>query len=219
MRLDKYLKVSRIIKRRTIANEVCDAGRLKAILNEYADSRLRLIEVSKYHLKDLPHIMETIQDRGMKFILFIDDLSFESDETSYRELKSILEGGIEAKPHNVVIYATSNRRHLIKEYFSERSSGDEVGSQDTMQEKLSLSDRFGITVTFSLPDKETYLQIVEGLVKQRNLPIDPDRLRADALKWEMQYNGRSPRTARQFVDHLEGELRTSACSEPHPLHL
>lgn len=180
---------------------------VKAILNEYAKCRLRLVELSKYNLNDLPEIMEILQDRGLKFIIFIDDLSFESDETSYRELKSVLEGGIEAKPQNAVIYATSNRRHLIKEYFSERSAGDEIGSQDTMQEKLSLSDRFGITVTFSLPDKETYLQIVEGLAKQRCLEIEADKLRDHALKWEMLYNGRSPRTARQFVDHLEGQLK------------
>jgi predicted AAA+ superfamily ATPase len=180
---------------------------VKAILNEYAQRKLRLVEVSKYNLNDLPTIMEMLQNRGVKFIIFIDDLSFESDETSYRELKSILEGGIEAKPQNVVIYATSNRRHLVKEYFSERSTGDEIGSQDTMQEKLSLSDRFGITVTFSLPDKETYLQIVEGLARQRCLEIEGDKLRADALKWEMLYNGRSPRTARQFIDHLEGQLK------------
>lgn len=180
---------------------------VKAILNEYANSRLRLIEVSKYHLKNLPNILEVIQDRGLKFIIFIDDLSFESDETSYRELKSVLEGGIEAKPQNVVIYATSNRRHLIKEYFSERSLNDEVSSQDTMQEKLSLSDRFGITVTFSMPDKKTYLQIVEGIAKQRGINFDSDQMKAEAVKWEMLYNGRSPRTARQFVDHLEGELK------------
>ncbi|HHY81614.1 MAG TPA: ATP-binding protein [Clostridiales bacterium] len=180
---------------------------VKAILNEYADYRLRLIEVSKYHLISLPQIMETLQKRGLRFILFIDDLSFESDESSYRELKSILEGGIEVKPENVVIYATSNRRHLIKEYFSERSVTDEVSSRDTMQEKLSLSDRFGITVTFSLPDKETYLQIVEGLAKKRGLDIDTAVLRAEALKWEMRYNGRSPRTASQFINYLEGELK------------
>ncbi|MGI6537642.1 MAG: ATP-binding protein [Caldicoprobacterales bacterium] len=180
---------------------------VKAILNEYASCRLRLVEVSKYHLNNLPKIMEVLQKRGLNFILFIDDLSFESDETSYRELKSVLEGGIEAKPRNVVIYATSNRRHLIKEYFSERSLSDEVSSQDTMQEKLSLSDRFGITVTFSLPDKETYLKIVEGLARQRRLNIDPDELKAEAVKWEMFYNGRSPRTARQFIDHMEGKLK------------
>jgi len=180
---------------------------VKAILNEYADNRLRLIEVSKYHLKSLPQIMQILQKRGLRFIVFIDDLSFESDETSYRELKSILEGGVEARPENVVIYATSNRRHLIKEYFSERSSGDEVSNRDTMQEKLSLSDRFGITITFSLPDKETYLQIVEGLARQRCLDIDSDTLRSEALKWEIRYNGRSPRTARQFIDYMEGELK------------
>jgi predicted AAA+ superfamily ATPase len=180
---------------------------VKAILNEFAHLRLSLVEVSKYHLNSLPQVMEHLQNRGRYFILFIDDLSFEDDESSYRELKSILEGGIEAKPQNVVIYATSNRRHLIKEYFSERSLSDEVSSQDTMQEKLSLSDRFGITVTFTLPDKETYLRIVEGLAGQRGLDIDPDELKAEAIKWEMLYNGRSPRTARQFIDHMEGKLK------------
>jgi predicted AAA+ superfamily ATPase len=180
---------------------------VKALLNEYGDKKLRLIEVSKYHLNDLPQIMDMLQNRGMKYIIFVDDLSFEGDETSYRELKSILEGGIEVRPQNVLIYATSNRRHLIKEYFSERSSRDEIGSQDTLQEKLSLSDRFGITITFSSPDQEKYLLIVEGLAKQRNIDIDIHHLKREALIWEMRHNGRSPRTARQFIDHLEGQLK------------
>ncbi|MDK2799435.1 MAG: uncharacterized protein PWP27_811 [Clostridiales bacterium] len=180
---------------------------VKALLNEYASKGLRLIEVSKYHLNDLPEILELLQNRGLKFIIFVDDLSFESDEIQYRELKSVLEGGIEVRPPNVLVYATSNRRHLIKEYFSERSTDDEVGSQDTLQEKLSLADRFGITITFTTPDQEKYLEIVEGLAKQRNLEIDKDELRSSALKWEMWHNGRSPRTAKQFIDHLEGKLK------------
>ncbi|MBZ4646127.1 MAG: AAA+-like ATPase [Clostridia bacterium] len=180
---------------------------VKALLNEYSSKGLRLIEVSKYHLNDLPEILEILQNRGLKFIIFVDDLSFESDESQYRELKSILEGGIEIRPQNVLIYATSNRRHLIKEYFSERSTSDEISSQDTLQEKLSLADRFGITVTFISPDQERYLKIVEELARQRNLEIDKDVLRNSALKWEIKHNGRTPRTARQFIDHLEGQLK------------
>ncbi|NLY42725.1 MAG: ATP-binding protein [Clostridiaceae bacterium] len=180
---------------------------VKALLNEYKSRGLRLIEVSKDHLSDLPAILNLIRNRGLKFIIFVDDLSFDGDETQYRELKSILEGSIEARPGNVLIYATSNRRHLIKEYFSERSSDDEIGSQDTLQEKLSLSDRFGITVTFLAPDQEKYLHIVEELARQRNLNIDTTTLRSMALQWEMQHNGRTPRTAKQFIDHLEGKMK------------
>ncbi|NMA65889.1 MAG: ATP-binding protein [Clostridiaceae bacterium] len=180
---------------------------VKAILNEYESRGLRLIEVSKKDLNDLPTILELLRNRGLKFIIFIDDLSFESDETQYRELKSILEGSVEARPSNVLIYATSNRRHLIKEYFYERSTSDEIGSQDTLQEKLSLSDRFGISVTFLSPDQEKYLYIVEQLAKQRNLEIDSSKLKNMALQWEMWHNGRTPRAAKQFIDHLEGKIK------------
>ncbi len=180
---------------------------VKALLNEYAPKGLRLIELSKHHLADLPEILALLQNRGLRFIIFVDDLAFESDGTQYTALKSILEGGVEAKPSNVLIYATSNRRHLIKEYFSERSHDDEVSSQDTMQEKLSLADRFGITITFTSPDQEKYLRIVEGLAKQRKLNIDTNQLRQKALKWEMWHNGRSPRTAKQFINHLEGQRK------------
>ncbi len=180
---------------------------VKAILNKYASQGLRLIEVSKHNLSDLPDILKILEGRGLKFIIFVDDLSFESDETNYRELKSILEGGIEVKPSNVLIYATSNRRHLIKEYFSDRSAGDEIGGFDTMQEKLSLADRFGIAVTFISPDQEKYLQIVEGIAKQRGIDIDFDILKKEALKWEILHSGRSPRTARQFIDNLEGSIK------------
>ena len=184
---------------------------VKAVLNEYHDRGLRLVEVPKIHLVDFPEIIGLLRDRKQKFIIFVDDLVFEDNEENYTALKAALEGGIEAKPVNVLIYATSNRRHLIKERFSDRSglmSGnydDEVRSADTLQEKLSLSDRFGITVVFSSPDKQKYLQIVEGLADKRGIKYDREQLHREALKWELWYNGRSPRTARQFIDWLEGQ--------------
>lgn len=179
---------------------------VKAIANEYAGRGLRLIELHKQDLPTLPRLLELLAGRGLKFLLFVDDLSFESGESGFRELKSVLEGGVEARPANVLLYATSNRRHLIKELFSERESDDEVRRRDTMEEKLSLADRFGITVTFSTPDQETYLAIVEGLAAARGLPLETHALREQALRWALWHNGRSPRSARQFVDQLEGEL-------------
>lgn len=183
---------------------------IKALANEYFNKGLRIIEVPKNSLTDFPKIIMQIKDRRQKFIIFIDDLAFEDDEESYTTLKAVLEGGLRSRPANVVIYATSNRRHLIKEKFSDRAglksgnSEDEIRSQDTIQEKLSLADRFGITIVFSSPDKQKYLDIVEGLATKRGICYDKDKLHREALKWEMWYNGRSPRTARQFVDWLEG---------------
>lgn len=186
---------------------------VKGLLNEYHQQGLRLIEVPKSSLVDFPRITALLRKKKQKFIIFVDDLAFEDNEESYTALKAVLEGGVESKPDNVLIYATSNRRHLVKEKFSDRAglhSGnteDEIRASDSIQEKLSLADRFGITVVFSSPDKKRYLQIVEGLVAQRGLSIDKEKLHREALKWELWYNGRSPRTARQFVDWLEGELR------------
>jgi predicted AAA+ superfamily ATPase len=185
---------------------------VKALVNEYHARGLRMIEVPKRQLGDFPYIIRQLVGRNLKFILFIDDLAFEDNEENYTALKAALEGGLESKPDNVLIYATSNRKHLIKERFSDRSglsSGnidDEVRAADTMQEKLSLSDRFGMTVVFSSPDKRRYLEIAEGLVKKRGLNVDSDYIGREAMKWELRYNGRSPRTARQFVDWLEGHL-------------
>lgn len=184
---------------------------VKAILNEYYNQGLRLIEVSKTHLIDFPEIITHLKNHKQKFILFVDDLSFTDNEENYNSLKAVLEGGIESKPSNVIIYATSNRRHLVKEKFSDRlglqsgNTDDEIRSADTMQEKLSLSDRFGITVVFSSPNKDKYLEIVEGIAVKRGLVFDKETLKKEALKWELWYNGRSPRTARQFIDWLEGE--------------
>ncbi|MDP4092561.1 MAG: ATP-binding protein [Bacillota bacterium] len=184
---------------------------VKAILNEYSNAGLRLIELPKKHLSDFAAVLNLLRNRKFRFIIFVDDLAFEDNEEEYTALKAILEGGVESKPENVVIYATSNRRHLVKEKFSDRSglssgsADDEVRSADTLQEKLSLSDRFGITAVFSSPDKEHYLKIVEGIIEKRGLKVDSEYLKKEALKWELWYNGRSPRTARQFVDWLEGK--------------
>ena len=184
---------------------------VKALLNEYGYRGLRIIELPKAYLEDLSYVLRAIRDRQQKFIIFIDDLAFGDSEEEYTALKAVLEGSLESKPQNVVIYATSNRRHLIKERFSDRSGlmsdneDDEVRSADTLQEKLSLADRFGITVTYTSPDKQEYLEIVEGLAQNRKLAIDIVTLHEQALKWEINHNGRSPRTARQFIDWLEAQ--------------
>lgn len=177
---------------------------VKALIHQFSNSKLRLIEVSKNDLTDFPIIVETLRHRGLKFVLYIDDLSFESGETGYKALKTLLEGGLTVKPDNLIIYATSNRRHLLRETFSERE--DEIHGQDTVEEQLSLSDRFGITLSYSSPDQTEFLAIVQGLATQRQLAIDPTELERRALQWERYHNGRNGRTARQFIDQLQGEL-------------
>ena len=182
---------------------------IKALLNEYGHRGLRLIEVPRHLLSDYHSICAELRGRPERFVLFVDDLSFDEHETGYKALKAILEGSLEARPDNVLLYATSNRRHLIQERFSDRqgaANSDEIHVQDTSQEKLSLSDRFGITITFLAPDQERYLEIVAGLAAQRGIDIGADELRARALAWAARHNGRSGRTARQFVDHLAGEM-------------
>ena len=178
---------------------------VKALLNEYASQGLRLVEVPKGQLQDLPQIVDQLRSRPQKFIIFVDDLSFEEDDDTFKALKVVLEGGVTARPVNVVVYATSNRRHLVREYFSDRprpSDQDEVQSWDTMQEKLSFSDRFGLTLTFEPADQPTYLAIVKHLAQQAHLDLPPDQLTAQALQWATRHNGRSGRSARQFIDWL-----------------
>ncbi len=185
---------------------------VKAVLNEYADLGLRLVELVKEDLKELPDLLNALRGRGPRFILFVDDLSFEEHEVEYKALKALLEGSVEKPPGNVRLYATSNRRNLIRERFSERDEGgasgtsDDVHARDTMQEKLSLAARFGLRVTFPAPDQKRYLEIVSGLVEERGLKISDDELRERALLWDRWHAGRSGRTARQFVDELEAEL-------------
>jgi predicted AAA+ superfamily ATPase len=184
---------------------------VKAVCNEYAEHGLRLVELRKTELATLPSVMSMLAYRGLRFILFIDDLSFEAGDSDFMMLKAMLEGGIETKPSNVIIYATSNRRHFVKEPRSDRpeSSGD-VRAFDTMQEQLSLADRFGITVIFSSPSQDEYLRIAEFIAKRHGaLPDDADdaQLRhfmENALRWERWFNGRSPRTAAQFVEWFAG---------------
>lgn len=182
---------------------------IKALLQKYGALGLRLVEVPKALLGDFPEILSRLRGRRERFILFVDDLSFDEHETSYKDLKAAVEGGIEARPRNVVIYATSNRRHLVQERFSDRGDG-EIRTWDTHQEKLSLADRFGITLVFQLPDQPRYLRIVDSLARQRNLQAGPEVLRARALEWAAQQGGFSGRTARQFVDHISGELSLPA---------
>ncbi|WP_422447414.1 ATP-binding protein [Thermoanaerobacterium sp. DL9XJH110] len=178
---------------------------IKAMLHEFGKDGLRMVEVLKHQLVFLPEIISQLSKRPQRFIIFIDELSFEEYETEYKYLKAMLEGSLEATPDNVVIYATSNRRHLVREFHSDRG-GDEIKAGDTVQEKLSLSDRFGITVVFMSPDQENYLKIVEGIARQRGLDIDPGELRKMAVKWELWHNQRSGRTARQFIEDLLGRM-------------
>jgi predicted AAA+ superfamily ATPase len=189
---------------------------IKALLNAYADRGLRLIEVPKQLLGDFPYILAPLRGRRERFIMFVDDLSFDEHETIYRELKAVLEGSVEARPENLLVYATSNRRHLIVERFSDHDAPDdaEIHSMDTVQEKLSLSDRFGVRLLFIAPDQHRYLQIVRGLAEQRGLDIRQDELDRRALQWATWQNGRGGRTARQFVDHLTGQLARGMGSVP-----
>ena len=179
---------------------------VKAVLNEYADRGLRLVELAKEDLKELPDLLDALRGRGPRFILFVDDLSFEEHEVEYKALKALLEGSIEEPPGNVRLYATSNRRNLIRERFSERDEADDVHARDTMQEKLSLAARFGLRITFPAPDQKRYLEIVSGLVEERGIKLCGEELRERALLWDRWHAGRSGRTARQFVDELEAEL-------------
>ena len=179
---------------------------VKAVLNKYADRGLRLVELAKEDLKELPRLLEALRSRSLRFILFVDDLSFEEHEVEYKALKALLEGSVEEPPENVKLYATSNRRNLIRERFSEREETDDVHARDTMQEKLSLAARFGLRITFPAPDQRRYLEIVFGLVEERGLKIPGEELKERALLWDRWHAGRSGRTARQFVDELEAEL-------------
>lgn len=175
---------------------------IKALVNEYRHRGLRLVEVHKGQFASLPVILRKLRDYPQRFLIFLDDLSFEANETEYKYLKYLLEGGMEVLPDNVVIYATSNRRHLIRENWQDREGGGEVRIHDSLSEKLSLADRFGITVTYTSPDQDQYLQIVMGLAEQNGLDIPPEVLKEKALMWERWHNGRSGRTAKQFIQSL-----------------
>ncbi|WP_017661756.1 ATP-binding protein [Baaleninema simplex] len=185
---------------------------VKGVANEFGDRNLRLVEVAKSQLPDLPTIVERLRDVPQKFILFVDDLSFEEDDEAFKALKVVLEGSVTARASNAVVYATSNRRHLVREFFEDRPrprDAGEVHAWDTMQEKLSFSDRFGLHLTFESANQDRYLEIVRHLTGREKLDISLEELDARALRWATQHNGRSGRTARQFVDFLKAELAAS----------
>lgn len=174
---------------------------IKAVVNELYGEGLRIIEVRKEQLHGIPKILDELTENPLKFILFIDDLSFTKDDDNFSALKAILEGSVSAKSGNVAIYATSNRRHLVKESFSDRE-GDDVHFNDTMQELLSLSERFGIQLTFQRPDKETYLDIVRSLAEKHSISFDGEKLCAAAERFALRRGTRSARAAKQFIDGI-----------------
>lgn len=177
---------------------------IKAILNEYYDRGLRMIEVYKHQFQDLSGIINQIKDRNYKFIIYMDDLSFEEFEIEYKYLKAVIEGGLEKKPDNVLIYATSNRRHLVREKFSDKEErDDDLHSRDTVQEKLSLSARFGVSIYYGSPDKKQFSEIVKGLAKKNGIDLDEETLLLEANKWELSHGGLSGRTAQQFINYLQ----------------
>ena len=174
---------------------------IKAVVNELYPQGLRIIEVRKELLRSIPALLDELTDNPLKFILFIDDLSFQKGDDRYSALKAVLEGSVSAKSRNVAIYATSNRRHLVRETFSDRE-GDDVHRGETMQEMISLSERFGLHVTFQKPNKETYLEIVRRLAEARGAQLETGTLEALAERFALERGGRSARAAKQFVDSL-----------------
>ncbi|MBQ8227575.1 MAG: ATP-binding protein [Clostridia bacterium] len=176
---------------------------IKAILNEYWHQGLRIIDVNKYQFKYLSAVIDSLKDRNYRFIVYIDDLSFEDFEIEYKFLKSVIEGGIQPKPENVLIYATSNRRHLIKETWSDRNDTQaDIHHSDTVQEKLSLAERFGVAISFMKPIQKEYQQIVLHLAKRAEIDMPEDELLDRARVWELRHGGMSGRIARQFIDSL-----------------
>lgn len=185
---------------------------IKSLLQTYGDRGLRLVEVTKAELLSLPQIVEQLRDVPQKFIIFVDDLSFEEDDDAYKALKVVLEGNVTARALNTVVYATSNRRHLIREFYGDRprpKDADEIHQWDTLQEKLSFSDRFGLTLTFEPADQITYLAMVSHLAQRAGIELPQPDLEFRALQWATRHNGRSGRSARQFVDFLTADLARS----------
>ncbi|MGI6360746.1 MAG: ATP-binding protein [Bacillota bacterium] len=180
---------------------------VKAVVNHYADLGLRLLSLSRYSLRELPQILQQLSEYRQKFIIFLDDLSFDVDEKDYKYIKTYIEGGVAVLPENVLLYATSNRRHLVAESWHDRQeNGEDIHPGDTVAEKLSLVDRFGITIQFAALDQQEYLEIVEGIAQNENLLLEREDLHREALKWERWQNSRSARTARQFINYLQGRM-------------
>ncbi len=181
---------------------------VKAIVNQFYDQGLRMIEIYKHQFKDLSNVIAQIKNRNYKFIIYMDDLSFEEFEVEYKFLKAVIEGGVETKPENILIYATSNRRHLIKENWKDRNDvefQDGMHRSDTMEEKLSLVHRFGVTISYSKPTPKEYYEIAIGLARRAGITMSDDEIKAEANKWELSHGGISGRTAQQFVNYLLGQ--------------
>lgn len=179
---------------------------VKALINKYFEEGLRLVEVSRSQFLSIPTVMSSLKDIGKKFILYLDDLSFEEFEVEYKQLKSTIEGGIEAKPDNVLIYATSNRRNIIKEVWAD-NEGEELHRTDTINEKVSLADRFGLKVFFISPDQDAYFKIILEKAKRAGLNMTEEKLKKEAIKWEMSHTGRSGRIAEQLITYLIGKRK------------
>lgn len=178
---------------------------IKGIANEYYEKGLRIIEIYKHQFRDLNDVITQIKNRNYKFIIYMDDLSFEDFEIEYKYLKAVIEGGLEKKPENVLIYATSNRRHLVREKFSDKEERrDDLHSSDTVQEKLSLVSRFGVTIFFAAPDKKEFQNIVKVLAERYGITMREEELLLEAGRWELAHGGLSGRTAQQFIDYLLG---------------
>ena len=181
---------------------------IKAIVNEFYDQGLRMIEIYKHQFKDLSNVIAAVKNRNYKFIIYMDDLSFEEFEIEYKFLKAVIEGGVETKPDNILIYATSNRRHLIRETWSDRNDVQQdegMHRSNTMQEKLSLVNRFGVTINYSKPSQKEYFDIVIHLAAKSGIKMSEDELKAEANKWELSHGGISGRTAQQFIYYLQGK--------------
>ena len=179
---------------------------IKGILNRYYDEGLRIIEVYKHQFQDLNDVIAQIKNRNYKFIIYMDDLSFEEFEIEYKYLKAVIEGGLEKKPDNILIYATSNRRHLVREKFSDKEERrDDLHASDTVQEKLSLVARFGVSIFFCAPNKKEFQEIVKSLAARNNIQMPEEELLLEANKWELSHGGLSGRTAQQFIDYLAGK--------------
>ncbi len=179
---------------------------VKAVVNEYAKQGLKIIDLSMAQLKYFPKICETAGASPFKFILFLDDLTFQQEDETFTALKAFIEGGVAGKPDNILIYATSNRRHLVKENMSERMTENEIHLRDTMETSASLSDRFGLEITFSVPDKEEYLDIVDSLAEEYGIDLEQKELHMLAERFALTRGGRSPRTARQFIKLQVSEM-------------
>ncbi len=181
---------------------------IKAIVNQYYDQGLRMIEIYKHQFKNLSNVIAAIKNRNYKFIIYMDDLSFEEFEIEYKFLKAVIEGGVETKPENILIYATSNRRHLIKETWSDRNDikvDNGIHKSDTLEEKLSLVHRFGVTINYSKPTQKEYFEIAVTLCRRLGVKLSEEEIKAEANKWELSHGGISGRTAQQFANYLSGQ--------------